>query len=218
VSTEATPATRELAAAGFDLVWPFDANHIAQELGITALADPARPLGLLVGNTRALWPVFTAARQADPALAAHGDPLELYTEQTIDRVAATIAGSRVLYAHRRHGAAFLPFQRLAVAAGVGTSSPTHLVIHPVYGPWFALRAVILCNASTPLRANVSTVCTCTATCLRAFDAAMAATGPELWKAWLAVRDACPVGREHRYSDDQIAYHYSFMARELDAHR
>jgi cyanocobalamin reductase (cyanide-eliminating) / alkylcobalamin dealkylase len=31
---------------------------------------------------------------------------------------------------------------------------------------------------------------------------------DTWRAWLAVRDACPVGREHRYGDDQIAYHYA----------
>ena len=26
--------------------------------------------------------------------------------------------------------------------------------------------------------------------------------------WLAVRDACPLGREHRYSDEQIRYGYT----------
>lgn len=29
-----------------------------------------------------------------------------------------------------------------------------------------------------------------------------------WQLWLAVRDACPVGRSHRYSDAQIRYHYT----------
>jgi hypothetical protein len=24
--------------------------------------------------------------------------------------------------------------------------------------------------------------------------------------WLAVRDACPLGREHRYGDEQLAFH------------
>lgn len=36
----------------------------------------------------------------------------------------------------------------------------------------------------------------------------AALGAEDWRRWLAVRDACPVGRAHRYSDAQIAYHYT----------
>ena len=33
-----------------------------------------------------------------------------------------------------------------------------------------------------------------------------------WHAWLAVRDACPVGREHRFQEDHIRYGY---AGELD---
>ena len=31
---------------------------------------------------------------------------------------------------------------------------------------------------------------------------------ERWRLWLAVRDACPVGRAHRYSDAQIRFHYA----------
>jgi methylmalonic aciduria homocystinuria type C protein len=29
-----------------------------------------------------------------------------------------------------------------------------------------------------------------------------------WRSWLAVRDACPVGRSARYAEEQIAYHYT----------
>jgi methylmalonic aciduria homocystinuria type C protein len=28
-----------------------------------------------------------------------------------------------------------------------------------------------------------------------------------WQTWLAWRDACPVGRAHRYTEAQIRYHY-----------
>ena len=30
---------------------------------------------------------------------------------------------------------------------------------------------------------------------------------ENWQDWLAVRDVCPEGRDHRYSETQIRYHY-----------
>ena len=30
------------------------------------------------------------------------------------------------------------------------------------------------------------------------------------RAWIAVRDACPMGREHRYSEAQLAFHYRGM--------
>jgi cyanocobalamin reductase (cyanide-eliminating) / alkylcobalamin dealkylase len=197
----------ELSRAGFDLVHPFDARACASETG--AVLDGGA-LGLFVGNTRALWPVFTAARAADAELAAASDPLELYAERVIDRVAAGIQNARVYYSHRMYDGGFLPLQRLAVAAGIGTLSPTHLVIHPVYGPWFALRAVIVCDGEPPPRTVAERACTCDQRCLDAFTRAVASEGPKRWRAWLDVRDACTAGREHRYSDEQIAYHYSFL--------
>lgn len=35
-----------------------------------------------------------------------------------------------------------------------------------------------------------------------------------WQYWLAIRDACPVGRAHRYSDEQIAFHYDRRLPEV----
>ena len=113
-----------LGEAGFDLVHPFDAQACAGEPGWERLADPAWPAGFLVGNTRALWPRFAAARAADPELAASSDPLDRYVEQTF----AKLEGVRCVFAHREYDGAFLPFQRLAVAAGLGTLSSTQLVL------------------------------------------------------------------------------------------
>lgn len=184
-----------LAAAGFDIVHAFD----PRACDVPALVDPARPVGLLVGNTRALWPHFVAARK--PVTHA----LDLYTEETIGPLS-----DHVFYAHRQYDGAFLPFQRIAVAAGFGALSPSQLVIHPVFGPWFALRAVILVEGVPIVRMPIARACRCDASCTAAFERAMATTGPERPAAWLAVRDACTVGREYRYSEEQLAYHYSFL--------
>ena len=62
----------------------------------------------------------------------------------------------------------------------------------------------------PARASVPRVCACTHACGDALARALAATGGDRAPAWLAVRDACTAGREHRYSDEQVAYHYSFL--------
>ena len=190
-----------LAAAGFDLAQPFD----TAAAGVPALADPERRRGLLVGNTRALWPIFTAALRADPALAASPDPLDRYTEAQLARIFPT---ERLWFGHRRYDGAFLPMQRLAVAAGLGTLAPTQLVIHPTYGPWFALRAVVALPGTPASSPQPSPPCHCDHPCTNALATALAARGPDAWRAWLAVRDACPVGRAHRYSDDQLAYHYT----------
>jgi len=193
-----------LAEAGLDLVHPFDARAVARETSLALLDDPARPAGWLVGNTRALWPKFLAARAADPKLVQSAHPIQDYVEATLE----AIAGARVLYSHRRYDGAFLPFQRVAVAAGLGTLAKSQLVIHPTYGPWFALRAIVLTDGTPDTRVLPAPACNCEVACDGAFARALEATGPEAWRAWLAVRDACCVGREHRYSDEQIHYHYT----------
>jgi methylmalonic aciduria homocystinuria type C protein len=195
----------QLADAGFDIVHPFDAARLARELELGALDDPARPVGLLIGNTRALWPRFVAALRGDPALAADEHPLDRYTERAIERAAP--AAPR-WFAHRRYDGAFLPMQRLAVAAGLGGLAKTGLVIHPVYGPWLALRAVLLVDGELPVSRPAIVPCTCDTSCEVALARARLADGPAAWRAWLAVRDACTIGREYRYSDEQIEYHYT----------
>ena len=194
-----------LADAGFDIAHELDTAAVAGQPGLEMLADPARRRGILVGNTRALWPRFLAARALDPELAAAANPIEHYTETTIARA---FPGQRAWFSHRRYDGAFLPFQRLAVATGLGVAAPTQLVIHPIYGPWFALRAVIALAGDPPPPRPPLKPYTCTGSCEAALARATAATGPETWRAWLAVRDACTVGRAYRYGDDQIAYHYT----------
>jgi methylmalonic aciduria homocystinuria type C protein len=209
-----------LADAGFDIAHELDTALVADEPGLTRLAAAGRR-GLLVGNTRALWPRFLAARGADPALAADPDPIERYTETTIAR---TFPGIRAWFSHRRYDGAFLPFQRLAVLSGLGALSPTQLVIHPEYGPWFALRAVVVIDGRDLLPAvsaaegrrglidgdppplRTLPAYRCTGTC-EAMLAVALASGTD-WRAWIAVRDACTVGRAFRYSEDQLAYHYA----------
>jgi len=189
-----------LAAAGFDIVQPFDGALVDRGAGNESrrLHDrPERRAGLLIGNTRTLWPAFLANKPAG------ADPLERYVEQHIEPLVP--AGGRVFYAHRTYDGAFLPFQQLAVAAGLGAISETHLVIHPEYGPWFALRAAIVVPGAPPPSAQIPRPCRCGAPCREALARAVA--GDDDWRAWLAVRDACPIGRQHRYSEDQLAYHY-----------
>lgn len=189
-----------LADAGFDIAHAFDAGAAAREPGLEALAGS--PRGILIGNTRALWPRFVEAMR-DPALAAQPDPLEHYTEAAIE---AAYRGARIIYGHRKYGDGFFPLQRLAVATGLGALSECGLVIHPLYGPWFALRAVVLVDGEPVARAPIAKPCTCT-TCPARLQTALAARGPDGWKAWLAVRDACTIA-SFRYTDAQIRYHYT----------
>jgi cyanocobalamin reductase (cyanide-eliminating) / alkylcobalamin dealkylase len=210
-----------LAAAGLDVVRLFDTRTCAGGADLAWAADPARPLGLVIGNTRALWPVFLAARRADAALATSPDPIDRYTERTLAHVFAG-EDARIHFAHVRAGDRFLPFQRLAVAAGLAALAPTQLLVHPEYGPWFALRALVALPAdAATLAAAVSASqppalpCRCDGDrCTLAFERARTSAGPDGWRDWLAVRDGCSAGRAYRYSDPQIAYHYTKDPRWL----
>jgi methylmalonic aciduria homocystinuria type C protein len=202
----------DLAAAGFDLAAAFPVDlWNAREPG-QPLADLGRPraLGVVVGNSRALWPVFTRAVAADPALAAEADPLDRYTERVIEQaVARTGVAAAIAFAHRPP---YPPIQRVAALAGLAHLQPSHLCAHPRFGPWIAMRAVITFDADGPAEAPAMPApCDCAAGCLPAFERAAAIgfdqNAEATWRAWVAIRDACPLGRAHRYGDDQIRYHY-----------
>jgi methylmalonic aciduria homocystinuria type C protein len=192
-----------LADAGFDLVHAFDTASLANDPQLAALADPARRFGLLVGNTRALWPRFLTARRADAELAACDDPLDRYTERALARA---FPDERIWFAHAQYDGAFLPIQRLAAAVGLAFLAPTHLVIHPTYGPWIALRGVItLVGDPPPAREAMTAPCQCESACTSALARAMCSEAPA---DWIALRDSCTIGRNHRYAEDQLSYHYT----------
>jgi methylmalonic aciduria homocystinuria type C protein len=203
-------AVHALATAGLDIAHRFDAGAIATELALPRLA--AAPLGILVGNTRALWSALRAARSADAELRASADPVERYVEAAMARAFTEIAPIAMWFSHRRYDGAFLPFQRVAEAAGLGGLAPTGLVIHPDYGPWFALRAIVLVDGTPPPRRGAASPCHCGEACTTALARARAGGS---WRDWLAVRDACSAGRSWRYSDGQISYHYTADRRALD---
>ena len=198
-------ALATLAAAGFDLAHPFDATLAARTPGLAVLDGPAR-LGILIGNTRALWPPFQAALRTDPALAGDPDPLDRYCEQTV--TSAFPDGARIYVGHRPYDGAFLPLQRLAAITGLGAIAPSQLVIHPRYGPWLALRAVIVLDGEPPAHTPIAQPYQCTAACGDAFRRAQCSRDPH---DWLAVRERCTL-QAFRYPDDQIHYHYGRMPR------
>lgn len=174
-------------------------------------------LAVIVGNTRALWPHLAEALRADAGLAGHPDPVEQYCERVVGAAVADLPAPWILrFAHEPPPR--VAIQRLAHVAGLAYLTPSHLSVHPIYGPWIALRAVVVVDADGPAEVpTLAAPCDCAAHCGPHLAAALsrASTGtPESaevkrdWRAWLAVRDACPVGREYRYSEQQIRYHYT----------
>lgn len=172
-----------------------------------------RSLVVVVGASRGLWPAFSAALRSNRQLLERGDPLDSWVDREI-RSAARAAGELVDYRPAWDtGADLVAVQELALRIGLAPIAPCHLSAHPTFGPWFSLRAVIVFDAvwTGPGPVPASEPCAgCPAPCRATFDEAVrrpSNTGDSGWRRWLAVRDACPVGRSHRYPEDQLRYHY-----------
>jgi methylmalonic aciduria homocystinuria type C protein len=214
------------ARVGLDLVQPFNVAHYnqgaptAEQLDDLGRSGPGGALGILLGNTRRLWPAFVAACAQDAALANAQQPLDSYVVTCVTALLAeaTSARTQLVFAHVMAPTAF-PIQRLAARVGLAALSPSHLVIHPQHGPWLGLRAVAVVDVAGPESAPgaVAQPClACAAPCVPALEHALLVSGEPLSSAaiaqhaaaWIAVRDACPVGRGSRYSEAQLAYHYA----------
>ncbi len=220
MSTLAGIAER-LAARGLDLCAPLGLDQYNAAVAPALRWDPfgrEDAQALVVGNTRELWRVLRAS------------PGALLGPNPVDR--ATEAGVREAMGGLRHAVrfAFEPSPNLLAAvsaaevAGLVWRAPCQLGIHPVHGPWLALRALIVLDEPAAARGNpLQPVCTaCDAACLPALREAMegaALTHADVrnhWRRWLAVRDACPVGRASRYDDAALAYHYTHDPKTLEA--
>ncbi len=182
---------------GFDIVAPCQLKHYNRECPTDWQLDgKPQDLVLLIGNTKEMWPHFTDAYANSGELARRSDPLDHWVEEALGPCARD--GQRLYYGHRDQ----VDMRRLATVTGVGRVGEAGLIVHPIFGPWLALRAALVVPERGP--SNVTKPdksCVCESGC-------QVVRGENNWKLWLARRDACPVGRAHRYSEQQIKYHYT----------
>lgn len=178
---------------------------------------------LVIGSGgRALW----RAAQASGALASSDDPLDLHTERALAACVATARDAGyaavAVFAHERLGDAYADFVALAQAAGLGAPSRLGLLVHPVYGPWLSLRAVLLSRLSWPVAgplAGFEPCRGCPAPCASACHGdAVAASGFAVAHCAATrsrdprcasrcdARHACVLGQGHAYLREAEAHH------------
>jgi epoxyqueuosine reductase len=114
----------------------------------------------------------------------------------------------------------LPIQRLGQAAGLPAPGPLGIQIHPIYGPWWAYRAVVVLSEALVTEPVLATSCPgCARPCADACPAgAVTAMGfsyercgghrmvAPVCRDSCAARIACPVGSAHGYPAHQLAFH------------
>lgn len=210
------------AERGLDLLQPLQVGWYNQAVEPAyRLPDFGRPeaLAWVIGNTRALWPRLRQAVARDPSLAADESPVDRYCEHAVRAALAGVAQAWEARFAPEPPPRRVAMQRLAHVAGLAYLSPSYLSVHPVYGPWIALRAAVVVDMAGPPGPAPAPAppCDCQAHCAPHLRAALNMAGADAvdagaverrWRAWVAVRDACPLGRAHRYSDEQIRYHYT----------
>lgn len=232
-----------LARHGFDICHgPFSTKWYNQELdqeqeqqprdnNSTSQSLSRLPLGnaWLIGNTKQLWPRFLAWLETQPPHMRAQDPIDTYTtltlERTVERHFHAHEDARIFHDYDRDP--LVSMSRVADVSGLCFTHPTaFLSIHPAYGPWISLRAVVVVVAQdendracrpprrleNPLSpqqdACVQTAAarvTSAASC--SHDVDRVSTITDRVRPWIALRDAIPVGREYRFSEEQLWYHY-----------
>jgi len=182
------------------------------------LAPGARG-ALVVGNAgRTLWERFQESAEAGLT----DDPLDRYVRRALEAAAShwEPRAAVAFYADRREGV-YLPIVALARRAGFGTPGRIGVLIHPEYGPWLAIRAVLLVPESLSEEpvAPFDPCSGCPAPCAQAcVGLAVGARGLDARRCYdtrladhgcagaCAARSACVVGRAHAYAPAQLAHH------------
>ena len=158
-----------------------------------ALLPDARSAIVVASGGRALWDAFSRA----PEFGGTAHPLDAYTRRVTEAAVAELDDCALaLLAFERRDGVYADFVELGRLAGLGAPSRLRLLLHPLYGPWMSLRAIVLTSVEWERGAPLAfDPCRdCPAPCERA--------GPDL----AARRRACVVGPEYTYSEAELAHH------------
>ncbi len=232
------PAIRELAAAGIGLAGVLDVaaydGLVPPAWQSASLLPSCRAVVVLGSGGRDLFAAVTAGTAASAEI-----HVDAFVRDALGRASRQIRSGgwalRQIDSLDRREGQFLDLVALARAAGMGAPSPSPLglLLHPVYGPWWSLRACWLvdrqlpatlaasasdpANAFDPCRqcpAPCATACPANAVvhrpheCDSAFDVGICAahrTDGGCGSS-CAARRACPIGSEFAYTAQAEAHH------------
>jgi len=191
-------------------------------LTLGGLLPGARAAVIVGSGGPAFFDLFAAGSAEASDGAPH--PLDRYTRRVAGAAAAAalapLAAAHAVFYPFDGAEPLIPFQRLGRAAGLGGPGPLALQIHPVFGPWWAYRALVVVDRELPAQPPIGDGCAgCDAPCEAACPAhAVARAGfavaachsrrltAEPCRLSCAARIACVRGPSHRYTDAQLAFH------------
>jgi len=128
----------------------------------------------------------------------------------------------------------LALQQLGELAGWHNDSPFRVGINNLWGSWFAYRAVVLADTNfletkkmtthSPCTDCVDKICIGSCPPEAVNDEEMSLTkcidyrkqDGSSCKLTCLARSACPVAQDHRYSEEQMQYHYNISLKTIEA--
>ena len=192
---------------------------------------PAAPRSIVViGNGGGdFWRAFSAFADRNPGWRDRANPLDDFTRELIEREvlpAVRESGARYLTVYPfMHDGPTLNFIELAKLAGLGGPSIIGVVLNPIYGPWIAFRAALIIDVDLDLPGAAIGFDPCPGCVPRSCIAACPAAAVSFPAGWdipkclthrveveadcaprCHARVGCVIGPEHRYPDDELAYH------------
>lgn len=221
---------QRLNASGIEIVHPFKIQCYNGAKANTKdhLPDFGREntAALLVGNSAAIWQPFLQYLRDSPDRVDSMDPFDDYLQSILQGVQddmkneSTFAPLDIeVRLSTGMGCDFVDMLCAARVSGLAYfSQSAHLSMHPTFGPWWAIRSVIILDVdfdesfSCP-ELHINPIADLEAE-LEIVTAALKAKGgietwKHNWREWVEMRKLS--GRhhvEHQYSEDQIEYHYS----------
>ena len=219
-----TSIQRDLSKNGLFLLGGFD-------VGSDDRVDDDIKSILVIGNAgSALWPRF---QQSSEYRDRQPHPLDRWSRRLIDQIAAS---QQLPAVYPFDGPPWQPFQQWARRANPNlTPSPLGMLIHPVYGLWWALRGALLLPRpfEPPASSIASPPCEACETkpCLHACPVhaftgdsylvdqcaghLRTSEGRTCEKKSCLARRACPIGEDYRYQPDHAAFHMQAFLRSRD---
>jgi hypothetical protein len=185
---------------------------------------------IVIGNGGGdFWRAFSSFADRRPGWSDRANPLDDFTREIIEHEVVPVvreSGAQCLTVYPfMHGGPTLNFIELAKLAGLGGPSIIGVVLNQAYGPWIAFRAALIVDVDLDLPGDAIGFDPCPGcmprSCITACPAA-AVSFPAGWDIPKCLthrvevgadcaprchaRVGCVIGPEHRYPDDELAYH------------
>ena len=192
-----TQARDSLKDSGFNIFLSAKISTLPQDLSPLSFCHDQqnKTLCLLASGGKNLW------EKLPHPLKVETNPIDSYTKSTMLKFAHDFLDGEDIEILYPEAEPKFPLQKLGRALNLCHQSPIGLDIHSDYGLWFAFRGVFITSKNLlmpTLKSKESPCDTCIEKpCMTFADINTA-------------RLSCPIKSEHRYSNEQLAYHHQAL--------